>query len=357
MIDTRFYDKQEFLTFKKVCDTIGIDLPDQSLSDKKILNIAKLDEATDSDITFFHNAKYKDMLKNTKAFACLVSKAYKSLVPTGTIALVVDEPYFAHALLLKEFYKIKSKKQSSISDKASISKNSTIEEGCTISDFVTISDGAVVKKGSYIGPHTTILEGVEIGENSHIESNVTIGFAVIGKNAYIKTGARIGQQGFGFHVGKTGITDVMQIGKVIIGDDVQVGANCTIDRGSMEDTIIGSHSRLDNMVHIAHNVELGEYTVIAAQTGIAGSVTVGKMCFFGGQVGVAGHLSIGNKVTVAAQSGIMRNVEDGSKIGGTPAVGIMQWHKQNVELANLVKGTAKLSKLQILKNMLKMKRI
>ena len=149
----------------------------------------------------------------------------------------------------------------------------------------------------------------------------------------------------------------MQIGKVIIGDDVQVGANCTIDRGSMEDTIIGSHSRLDNMVHIAHNVELGEYTVIAAQTGIAGSVKVGKMCFFGGQVGIAGHLSIGNKVTVAAQSGIMRNVEDGSKIGGTPAVGIMQWHKQNVELANLVKGTAKLSKLQILKNMLKMKRI
>ena len=192
------------------------------------------------------------------------------------------------------------------------------------------------------GNNVTILDGVEIGENSHIESNVTIGFAVIGKSAYIKTGARIGQQGFGFHVGKTGITDVLQIGKVIIGDDVQIGANCTIDRGSMNDTKIGSHSRLDNLVHVAHNVEIGEYCVIAAQTGIAGSTKIGNQCFFGGQVGIAGHLCIGDKVTIAAQSGVMRNTDSGSKIAGSPAGNIINWHRQTVALQKLVESRTKL---------------
>jgi UDP-3-O-[3-hydroxymyristoyl] glucosamine N-acyltransferase len=167
---------------------------------------------------------------------------------------------------------------------------------------------------------------------------VTIGFAIIGKSAYIKTGARIGQQGFGFHIGKTGLTDILQIGRVIIGDDAQIGANCTIDRGSIGDTIIGNHIRIDDMVHIAHNVEIGDYCVIAAQTGIAGSTNIGNACVFGGQVGIAGHLTIGDKVTIAAQSGIMRDIESGVKIAGSPGVNIMNWHRQNVILKRLVEN-------------------
>ncbi len=343
MIDKRFFDKKAFITIGEICDLLSIKLPENILKNKKIYDIAKIDNATDSDITFFHNSKYADDLSKTKAYACVVSKGHADLVPKGTIALIVDEPYLAHAILLKAFYSIKRKlKKSYISKKASIAKNAVIEEGCRISDFASISDGAIIRKGTFIGSNVTILEGVEIGENSHVESNVTIGFAAIGKSAYIKTGARIGQQGFGFHVGKIGIADVLQIGRVIIGEDVQIGANCTIDRGSMSDTKIGNHCRIDNLVHIAHNVEIGDYCVIAAQTGIAGSTKIGSQCFFGGQVGIAGHITIGDKVTFAAKTGVMRDTPSGSKMAGIPAVNIMNWHRQTIALQKLIEARNKI---------------
>ena len=345
MIDQRFFNQKPFITMKRICDLLSINLPENASASKRITDIETIEHATNSNITFFHNPKYADDLKKTKAHACVVKKEHAHLVPNPTVSLIVEEPYLAHAILLKELYSTKvNKKESFISKKASISKNATIENGCYISDFVTISDGVIIKKGTFIGSNVTILDGVEIGENSYIESNVTIGYAVIGKSAYIKTGARIGQQGFGFHVGKTGITDVLQIGRVIIGDDVQIGANCTIDRGSMNDTKIGSHSRLDNMIHIAHNVEIGEYCVIAAQTGIAGSTKIGNQCFLGGQVGIAGHLEIGDQVVIAAQSGIMKNTPSGSKIAGTPATNIINWHRQTIALKKLVEFITKIQR-------------
>ena len=340
MIDERFFDKKKFLTFRRICELLSLPVPDNCSPTKRIVDIAKIDEATSSDITFFHNSKYADALATTKAFACVISKDHTHLVPEGVVPLVVDEPYLAHAILLKEFYSTKRVSSNSgktfISPRAYIAKGAVIEDGCYISDFVSISDGAVIKRGTFLDCNVTILDGVEIGENSHIEPNVTIGFAIIGKSAYIKSGARIGQQGFGFHVGKTGITDVLQIGKVVIGDDVQIGANCTIDRGSMGDTRIGSHSRIDNLVHVAHNVEIGEYCVIAAQTGIAGSTKIGNQCFFGGQVGIAGHLNIGDGVTIAAQSGVMKDTPSGSKIAGYPATNVVNWHRQTIALKKLV---------------------
>jgi UDP-3-O-[3-hydroxymyristoyl] glucosamine N-acyltransferase len=340
MIDPRFFNKKEFVTIQRICEILNIEIPKNCSPMKRITNIETIENATPSDITFFHNAKYSENLSKTVAFGCVVSKEHERLVPTSTFPLVVEEPYLAHAYLLKEFYYSKnSYEQTNISKKASISENAIIEDGCCISDFAVISDRAVIRKGSFIGCNTTILDGVEIGENSYIESNVTIGYAIIGKKTYIKAGARIGQQGFGFHIGKTGITDVMQIGRVIIGEDTQIGANCTIDRGSLSDTKIGNHVRIDDMVHIAHNVEIGDYCVVAAQTGIAGSVKIGNGCVFGGQVGIAGHVSIGNKVIVAAQSGVMRDTPDGNKIGGSPAVSIMNWHRQTIALQKLIETT------------------
>ncbi len=345
MIDQRFFNKKPFITMKRICDVLSINLPKNASASKHITDIETLENAVNSNITFFHNPKYSEVLKTTKAYACVVKKEHSHLVPDGMISLIVEEPYLAHALLLKELYSTKTnKKESFISKKSSISKNATIEKGCYISDFVTISDGVIIKEGTFIGSNVTILDGVEIGEHSYIEPNVTIGYAVIGKSAYIKTGSRIGQQGFGFHIGKTGVTDVLQIGRVIIGDDVQIGANCTIDRGSMNDTKIGSHARLDNMIHIAHNVKIGEYCVIAAQTGIAGSTKIGNQCFLGGQVGVAGHLEIGDQVVIAAQSGIMKNTLSGSKIAGTPATNIINWHRQTIALKKLVEFITKMQR-------------
>ncbi|MDR1391027.1 MAG: UDP-3-O-(3-hydroxymyristoyl)glucosamine N-acyltransferase [Holosporales bacterium] len=336
MIDQRFFDKKPFVTIKRICELLSINVLKGCPAAKRIIDVTTIDMATDSDITFFHNAKYASDLKKTKAFACIISNENKHLLPANTIAIVVDEPYLAYAILLKEFYSIKSSHDALfLSKKASIAKTAIIEKGCYISDFVTVSDGAIIKAGTYVGSNTTILHGVEIGENSYIESNVTIGFAVIGKSTYIKAGARIGQQGFGFFTGKTGITDILQVGKVIIGDDVQIGSNCTIDRGSSNDTKIGSHSRIDNSVHVAHNVEIGEYCVIAAQSGIAGSSKIGNQCFLGGQVGVVGHISIGDKVMVAAQSGVLRNTDSGSKIAGSPAQSASSWHRQTIVLKRL----------------------
>jgi UDP-3-O-[3-hydroxymyristoyl] glucosamine N-acyltransferase len=339
MIDNRFFYKKDFLTVKRICEILAIKVPKNCSPTKKISNLMKIGDATAGDITFFHNAKYSKELEKTAAFACIVSEKHAALVPGTTIPLIVCDPYRSYAILLKEFYSIKNAtSRPFISKKASIAKTAIVEDECHISDFVVISDEVIIRRGTFIGAHTTILNGVQIGENSYIESNVTIGFALVGKASYIKAGVKIGQQGFGFHVGENGITDVLQIGRVLIGDDVQIGANCTIDRGSLGDTRIGNHVRLDNLVHIAHNVEIGDYCVIAAQTGIAGSTKIGSRCFFGGQVGIAGHISIGDDVNIAAQSGIMRDIPSGSKVAGTPAVGIINWHRQTIALRKLAEN-------------------
>ncbi|MDR3031341.1 MAG: UDP-3-O-(3-hydroxymyristoyl)glucosamine N-acyltransferase [Holosporales bacterium] len=339
MINSKFYTQNRFFSLRDICSILGVFVPEQCNLDKNITSIAKLNEAAETDITFFHNQKYLEDLKNTKAYACILLDKFKKYLPSNVVPVVVNQPYLALALLLKEFYSIKGYdiRETFISKNASVSKKAKIGNNCHISDFVFIEDDAMIKDGTFIGPNAAILRGTEIGENSHIESNVTIGFSKIGNNAYIKTGTRIGQQGFGFYMGKEGIVDILQIGVVVIGNNTQIGANCTIDRGSIGETRIGDNVRIDNMVHIAHNVEIDSNSVIAAQTGIAGSSKIGKYCVFGGQVGIAGHIEIGNSVTIAAQSGVMRDADPNSKIAGTPAQNITNWHRQSVLLKKLLK--------------------
>lgn len=337
MINEKFFMRNKILTIKEICEIISAQLPKKCDPTKEILAITTLDEASKDSISFFHNAKYSASLKDTKAYACIIAEKYKSQLPENVVPLVVAQPYLALAKLLSEFYAIKKMPIAPyIAKTARISKSAKIGENCYISDFTIIEDDAVIEDGTFIGPNSTILAGVQIGEGSHIESNVTIGFSTIGKFAYIKTGARIGQQGFGFYAGKEGIFDIMQLGTVVIGNNVQIGANCTIDRGSLGDTKIGDFARIDNMVHIAHNVEIGAFSIIAAQTGIAGSTKIGSGCVFGGQVGIAGHLNVGNNVMIAAQSGVMKNVENNGKIAGSPAQNIIAWQRQNVLLKKLL---------------------
>ena len=170
-----------------------------------------------------------------------------------------------------------------------------------------------------------------------LESHVTITNTIAGDRLYVKPGARIGQPGFGFHMDERGHFDIPQIGCVRIGNDVQIGANTTIDRGSQHDTIIGNFCRIDNLAQIAHNVELGDGCVIVSQVGIAGSTKLGKFVIAGGQVGIAGHLNIGDGVKIAAQSGIMRDVAPGETISGSPAVPIREWHRQTIAIQRLTK--------------------
>jgi UDP-3-O-[3-hydroxymyristoyl] glucosamine N-acyltransferase len=336
MVNPKFYNKKDFVTIKRICELIGAPIPPDANPEQKIINIESVSKATATDITFFHNVKYADELPKTKAFACIITPKHQHQLPKATLAICVNEPYLANAILLKEFYSLKNPANGSfISPKASISNTAIIEDDCYISDFAVIADDVVIKKGTFIGSNTVIMYGVEIGRNSHIESNVTIGFATIGDAAYIKSGTRIGMPGFGFHASQTGITDVFHTGTVIVGNNVHIGSNCVIDRGSLSDTIIGNNTRIDNMIYISHNVKIGNGCIIAGLTGIAGSTTIGSACIVGGQVGIGGHLSIGGNVTIAAKSGVMRDIQPGCNVAGIPAVSALSWHRQTSTLQQL----------------------
>jgi UDP-3-O-[3-hydroxymyristoyl] glucosamine N-acyltransferase len=344
VVDSRFYNIKDSVSFAEICERIGVTPPKKSSSKKLIRGVATLGEATQDDITFFHNSKYAEALQGTKAYACVLNEEHAHLVaPKKVVPVIVKEPYYALSILLRIFYELKvvtkyddvEYTKTYISPSAVVSSTAKIGSGCYISNGVSIYDDCLIKDNTFIGANCVIQRGVEIGANSRIESNVSICCAVIGPKAYIKSGARIGQPGFGFYVGPAGPVDILQLGRVIIGRDVQIGANCTIDGGSMEDTIIGNMVRMDDMVHIAHNVHIGDFCVIAAQCGIAGSTSLGRGCLLGGQVGIAGHLKIGDGVSIAAQSGVMNNIESKKKVGGTPAVSLPSWLRQVVTLRKL----------------------
>jgi UDP-3-O-[3-hydroxymyristoyl] glucosamine N-acyltransferase len=218
-----------------------------------------------------------------------------------------------------------------------------IHESVRIGKNCSVGPFCVLEKGVVLGDHVTLCssvvlkENVVIGTGGYIEDHVTIAHCTIGENVFIKTGARIGQAGFGFDMSEKGPIDIPQIGKVIIKNNVQIGANTCVDRGSLSDTIIFDGVRIDNLVQIAHNVVIKENTVIVAQSGIAGSSSIGKYSVLGGQVGVAGHLSIGNFVKIAAQSGVMKDVGDNQTMGGSPAITVGEWHRQTIFLKNMVR--------------------
>ena len=199
-----------------------------------------------------------------------------------------------------------------------------------------ISEDVIIGEGCYIGENTYIGAGVKLGNECFIANNCSISYAVIGNNLVLHPGARIGQDGFGFAPSNSGITKVPQLGRVVIGNFVEIGANTCIDRGAIDDTIIGDHTKIDNLVQIGHNVNIGSHCIIVAQTGIAGSSHIGDGTMLGGQTGISGHVTVGKKVVLAAQGGIISDVADGEVLGGTPAVPIRQWHKQTIILKKLI---------------------
>ncbi|MHA1558276.1 MAG: UDP-3-O-(3-hydroxymyristoyl)glucosamine N-acyltransferase [Alphaproteobacteria bacterium] len=333
MADSRFFDKKASLFLKDVYDLLGIFCP-QNLSDVTFDDVAPLSSANPSQISCYHNTKYIESLKNTKAGLCFVKKEHSHLVPNTTIAFVSDSPYRCFGKVAQLFYK-NAIKNNAISDKAEIHPSVKIGKNCKIGPFCVIEENVILGDFSTIESSCTLKRGVVIGDGAFIEPSVTIGFAEIGKNVYIKTGARIGQRGFGFHMDSKGVVDVPQLGRVIIGDNVQIGANVAIDRGSLNDTIIGNNVRIDNLVQIAHNVKIGDGSILVAQSGIAGSTELGRFVIIAGQVGIAGHLKIGDNVKIAAQSGVMRDINNNETVGGSPALLIKQWHRQTVLLKKM----------------------
>ncbi|MEZ0225060.1 MAG: UDP-3-O-(3-hydroxymyristoyl)glucosamine N-acyltransferase [Alphaproteobacteria bacterium] len=334
MADKRFFKVAGPFTLGRLAEMTGSVLSDPAAASRSIADVATLQEASAEKISFLDNRKYVDFFRHTKAGAVFVKPELASEAPAGVVCLTHKNPYKAYAIAAQAFYPAEAPQASAaptavIDPSASIGKDTAIEHGVIIGRDVKIGNGCRIQA------HTVIRDGVEIGDEADIGPNVYISHAIIGKKARIHPGAVVGRQGFGFALDPTGYVAVPQLGRVIIGDDVEIGANTTIDRGAGPDTEIGQGTRIDNLVQIAHNVRIGKYCVIVAQTGISGSTQLGDYVMTGGQSGFAGHLHIGQGAKIGAQAGIMRDVPAGEEVLGSPALPIRQFMRQFALLGQL----------------------
>lgn len=336
MIDPQFFEKaHDALSLSEIAELAAAKLSADHSGGVRVSNVAPLDEAGPSDVSFLENKKYIDQFKSSKAGACFVSQDMSEHAPNGMICLITDSPYMAYAKTAQAFYPLPVGDKN-IHTSAQIDENATIGAGVSIGPGVVVKSNATIGDGSIVDANTVISENVEIGQHCRIAANVTISHAKIGNGVKIAPGVRIGQPGFGFAMSPTGFVDVPQLGRVILEDGVDIGANTTIDRGSLKDTVVGAGTRIDNLVQLGHNVETGKMCVIVSQTGISGSTQLGDFVITGGQAGLAGHLKIASGVKIAAQSGIMRNIEEPGEYMGSPALPLKKFMRQVAMLKRMV---------------------
>jgi UDP-3-O-[3-hydroxymyristoyl] glucosamine N-acyltransferase len=308
-----------------------------------ISDVATLDEAGDGQVSFLDNSKYVGQAKATKASACLIRGELVDCLPEGTAALVTSEPYRGYARIAAAFYPDAAEPNPLQPPLTGIAVGAVIDPEAEIGDDCQIASGAVIEVGARIGSrcrvgvNAAIGRGVVLGSDCVIGPGVSLSHCLVGSRVIIHAGARIGQDGFGFAMGAGGHVKVPQIGRVVIEDDVEIGANSTIDRGSGPDTVIGQGCKIDNLVMIAHNVQLGAGCVVVAQSGISGSTRIGEGSIIAAQAGITGHLTIGPGTRLAARTGVIRDLEGGQTYGGMPAVPIQQWRRQTVAVSRLGK--------------------
>ncbi|MFJ1430952.1 UDP-3-O-(3-hydroxymyristoyl)glucosamine N-acyltransferase [Capnocytophaga canimorsus] len=299
--------------------------------DVQVHKLSKIEEGEEGSITFLANPKYKNFIYTTRASIAIVNKSFEPENEVQVTLIKVEDAYSAFSKLLEYYNQIKLNK-SGIEQPVSISNTAQLGENVYVGAFTYIGDNVVIGDNVKIYPDTYIGDNVTIGDNTILFAGCKIySETVIGKHCTLHAGVILGADGFGFAPVQEGFYNkVPQIGNVIIEDYVDIGAGSTIDRATLGSTIIRKGVKLDNQIQIAHNVEIGKNTVIAAQTGIAGSTKIGENCMIGGQVGIVGHLTIGNRVKIQAQSGVIRNVEDDEMLQGAPAIGYNDYNKSYV---------------------------
>ena len=326
MADPKFFPRSKKLTLEQISKLTKITLPKSVNKNKVFLDISTLDVASQDSISFLDNKNYINQFKKTNAGACFFRKDFKDIAPKKMIHLICENPYHSFAIISNAFYPMKDI-TAGTHPKAHIESSVKYDDTVQIAPGAIVSSNVIIGSNCLIGANTVILSGVSIGDNTTIGPNCTIAYSVIGSNVKIHYGARIGQDGFGFAQNENINLKMPQLGRVLIKDNVEIGSNCCIDRGTGPDTIIGEGTKLDNLVQIGHNAVIGKNCIMVAQSGVSGSTKIGNNVIIGGQVGIAGHLKIGNNVKIGGASGVTTDISDNSQVMGYPAMPLRDFVK------------------------------
>lgn len=322
-----FFHLSRPFTVAEIADCAGAAIREtagEPASSRLITGVAPLAAGHSGDLCFFFSPRYVEALASCRATACFIKERHLHLLPDRIIGLIVDDPHKAITLAASQLFPEALRPGSlfrggGVSPSAVVHPEARLEPGVTIDPGAVVGPGAEIGAGTIIGPQAVIGPDVRIGRDCSIGAQVSVVCSLIGDRVIIHPGARLGQDGFGFARGDKGWLKTPQLGRVIVQDDVEIGANTTIDRGATRDTIVGEGTKIDNLVQIAHNVVIGRFCAIVAQTGIAGSCEIGDYAALGGQSAVGGHLKIGEGAAIAAKAGVMRDVPAGARYGGAPA--------------------------------------
>ena len=337
MPDVRFFDRQGPFALSDLAARGRAELDASADPAKLIYDVAPLDRAGANDIAFLDNPKYMSTFAASVAGACIIKPSHRDQAPAGMNLVLTATPYRAYGLIAGAFYP-PDRRQAGRAASAQIDASASIGAEVDIGPGAIVGAGAAIGARSIIGINTVIGRGVAIGEDCRIMDSVTLSHCILGDRVVVHAGACIGQDGFGFAADSDDYVSIPQLGRAIIHNDANIGANTTVDRGTGSDTVVGAGTRIDNLVQIAHNVTLGRGCVLAAQVGIAGSTKIGDYVMIGGQAGISGHLAIGDGVRIAAKSGVISDLPAGGSHGGYPSRPIRDWHRQTVRLDQLTRN-------------------
>jgi UDP-3-O-[3-hydroxymyristoyl] glucosamine N-acyltransferase len=346
MAQPSFFERPHVSTLAEIAALTGGQLDDPSKAGVEIRGLASLDEAGPMHLTFFENLKYADQLAATKAGACIVNPRFAARVPSHVAVLRAAQPFHAFVNVARELHRDALRPQTwfaieGIAPSAIIDPTAHLEDGVVVDPLTVIGPGVEIGAGTVIGAGVVIGPNVKIGRDCNVGARTAIQCALIGNNVLIHPGCSIGQDGYGFvFFGPQGHIKVPQTGRVLIQNDVEIGAGTTIDRGSLRDTVIGEGTKIDNQVQIGHNVTIGRHCLLAAQIGLAGSLTVGDNVALGAKVGINNHLKIGDGAQVTAMSAVKDDIPAGGRWGGHFAKPTKQWFREILAVERLVRGGA-----------------
>jgi UDP-3-O-[3-hydroxymyristoyl] glucosamine N-acyltransferase len=330
--DPRFFDRAGPFSLREVAARAGALLAGDG--DRPIEDVAPLASAGRSQIAFFEDRKLEAQLARSGAGAVLVRDGDRALVPASAVPLITTEPYRAYARVAELFYGDDSGAPAGVHADASVAVSARLGTGVAVGAGAVIEDDAELGDGCRIGANAVVGRRCILGPGCRVGPGASVAYALIGARTIIHAGARLGQDGFGFALGLEH-GKVPQLGRVLVGDDVEIGANTTIDRGALGDTVIGSGTKIDNLVQIAHNVVVGEHCVIVAQSGISGSTELGHHVVVAAQCGITGHLTIGPAARLAARTAVIGDLDGDADYGGAPAVPAQEWRRQLVAIRRL----------------------